>query len=339
MPRIITRDDGLNFRLGRKRPVAKGHMMHLRNYLHAAGLPVAPAQVDYTAKATAVLSQMYGNDRLGDCVIAGGYHIIGMETSQVMQPNSGYIATLDDIIADYSAIAGYVPGDPSTDGGTAEPDAFRYWTETGFRDGSKLKGWLGIDTTNINNVKNALNLFENVSFAIELPDPWLSPIPSGNGFIWKVAGDPNPQNGHCFIGGGYDSTGVKICTWGMVGTIEWDAVQYYTQESLGGALYCLLSEDQIAKAQVAAPNGLNWTQLISDFDFMGGLIPQAAPAAESLALQASVPVHPRVSLFQAQQWASSDLRLPAGSVLTPMQNRLLIAKIQENVKKHWPKGE
>ena len=33
-------------------------------------------------------------------------------------------------------------------------------------------------------------------FVVELPAAWINPGPNGNGFVWDVAGSPNPQDGH-----------------------------------------------------------------------------------------------------------------------------------------------
>ena len=39
-----------------------------------------PEEVDYSEKADAVLRDIFLNDEHGDCVIAGGYHVVGVET-------------------------------------------------------------------------------------------------------------------------------------------------------------------------------------------------------------------------------------------------------------------
>ena len=83
---------------------------------------------------------------LGDCVIAGGYHVEAVWTG-----NAGQLFTATDaqIVADYGAIGGYVPGDPSTDNGCDEQTAFNYWTKTGFANGTTLAGWLAVDAARL----------------------------------------------------------------------------------------------------------------------------------------------------------------------------------------------
>jgi hypothetical protein len=103
-----------------------------------------------------------------------------------------------------------------------------------------------------------------------LPDGWVSPMPSASGFVWDVAGPPNPENGHCVAGFGYSNEGITISTWGMTGCLTYKAVAKYATRSAHGALYTVISEDGIDKATDKAPNGFDWTQLVADFDSMGG---------------------------------------------------------------------
>ena len=128
---------------------------------------------------------MNGNDTLGDCVEAGFNHIDGVWTG-----NAGaiYVAPLASIISEYSAIGGYVPGNPNTDNGSDEITAVNYYMKTGFSNGDKIIGYLALDATNKTELQLAIYLFENIIYGIELPDAWITPFPSANGFIWDVAG-------------------------------------------------------------------------------------------------------------------------------------------------------
>jgi hypothetical protein len=268
----ILGNDGKLYCFGRIRPKTKPRW-HFAKYRTAA-LPTPPASVDYSAAAASALSNIYLNDQLGDCVIAGGYHVVGVLTG-----NAGdeFVASTSQITADYSAIGGYVPGNPATDQGCDEQTALAYWTATGFQDGTKLAGWLAVDATNKATLMQALDLFENLYFGVELPDAWVNPMPQTAGFTWDVAGDPDPGYGHCVMGVGYNATGVQIDTWGMLGTITWAALAKYMVTSAGGEAYTLCSPDQIAKGQTKAPNGFDWSTLIADFNSLGGNLPVPNP--------------------------------------------------------------
>lgn len=261
-------------KLGRTRPDFTSPRLRLGNYLARKALPAPPSNLSYTAAAMTSLSNVYLNDQLGCCVVSGAFHARGVTSA-----NAGQIVLFNNnqIIHDYSAIGGYVPGDPSTDNGCDEVTALNYWTQTGFPDGVKLAGWLSIDATNKTEIQQAIWLFENCFYGMELPDAWLQNMPSANGFTWDVAGQPVPTNGHCVAGFGYDQVGVTIDTWGMLGKLTWAATAKYAVQNSGGELHVLLSPDMLIKAQAKAPNGLDWPSLIKDFDAMGGNLPIPGP--------------------------------------------------------------
>jgi hypothetical protein len=266
---------GRPFKLGRKRPVARCPRFALKNYL-TRNMPAPPAACDYTKGAAAALSKMYDNDTLGDCVIAGMAHVVGVLTGNA--GSKPFLYSNAQIIGLYSAIGGYVPGDPATDQGCDEQTALNYWENNGAlppkttspTGAHKIAGWMTVDSTNVEEWQTALWLFENLYFGIELPDAWINPMPSASGFTWDVAGPSDPNNGHCVAGVAYTSAGVTIDTWGMTGLMTNAAVAKYPNQASGGELYTVVSMDAIGKANQKAPNGFDWSQLIADFDSMGG---------------------------------------------------------------------
>lgn len=268
--KTATTHQGHPRRFGRKRPVARFPQLRLKNYL-TRGLPQPPQEVSYARAAMASLSNIYDNDRLGDCVIAGMAHVVGVLTGNA---GTAYLYTDDEIIALYSAIGGYVPGDPNTDQGCDEQTALGYWENNGAPAGShQIAGWLAVDATNATEVRTAMWLFENLYFGMELPDAWINPIPSASGFTWDVAGDPDPNNGHCVVGVGYDPRGVTIATWGMTGLLTDAAIARYAAQPAQGELYTVVSQDGLISATGKTPAGFDWSQLIADFDSMGGSVP------------------------------------------------------------------
>jgi len=253
------------FRLGRNRPPVGKRKMHFRDYRTGVPLPVPPATCSYAPKAAGALKQMYLNDELGDCVIAGIAHLQGVFTGNAGAAPEQF--TRDQIIALYSAIGGYIPGHDDTDNGCDERSALSYWQTNGAPFGqNQISGWLSVDGTNSHQVRQALYLFENLVFGIELPDKWINPAPSAPGFVWDVAGPADPDNGHCFVGVGYDQTGVQISTWGMLGKMTDQAIAAYASASGSGELYVVLTPAIIAKATQKSPAGFEFAQLAADFE-------------------------------------------------------------------------
>jgi hypothetical protein len=268
---------GKQFKMGRRRPIARGPRFSLENYLMRDLLP-PPISIDYwqSAGAPAFLTEILGNDTLGDCTAAGAFHIGGVLLAGA---GSAIPYTTQNVIAFYSATTGYVPGDESTDQGGDEQTVLNYWQQTGLLPSQhRIAGWLGVNAADSIEVKTAVWLMENVYFGVELPDAWINPMPLGSGFVWDVAGDPDPNNGHCFVGLGYDAQGVQIDTWGMIGTVTWAAIAKYSSTAGSGELYTVVGPDGISKASGKAPNGFDWSQLVADFDSMGGRVSPPAPA-------------------------------------------------------------
>lgn len=247
---------------GRRRPAPDAKKLKLSKYLcPGPALPPPPSALDLSAAGQPGLSNVFLNDRLGCCVIAAGAHIVALETGNA---GAEFVYTDGEITENYSAIGGYVPGDPSTDNGCDEVTAFQYWQKTGFANGTKLAAWFSLDPTNQAEIATAAWLTENLFFGCELPDAWLSPFPSAPGFVWDVA-TPDPSNGHAFMcPAKFDPSGVQVDTWGLIGTITWAAVAALCAPGAGGELYALLTPDQLAKATQKAPNGLDWASLQAD---------------------------------------------------------------------------
>jgi hypothetical protein len=211
---------------------------------------------------------MYDNDTLGDCVIAGTAHLRGVTSANAGVP----CATFSDaqIVALYSAIGGYQPGNPATDQGCDEMTALQYLASTGYPDGVVLSAFASVDATSVQQVQTAIWLFENVIFGMELPDAWVQSMPSTSGFTWDVAGPPVPENGHCVLGVGYTAQGVIISTWGMLGLVTWAAVAKYATPTAGGELHVALSPDSVSRATQRAPDGFDLPTLQADIASLPG---------------------------------------------------------------------
>jgi hypothetical protein len=283
-PRILTHphDPARHVVVGsRRRPIVKAH--HPSFARLKISLPSPPTSIDYTAPALPVLENVYLNDRLGICVIAGGYHLVGCWTG-----NAGDLYTASDeaLIADYGAIGQYVPGQPSTDNGCDEDTAATYWTNHGFANGTKLAAAIALDATNKLETMQAIDLFEGgVMLGLELPTSYVSPFPSANGFVWDVD-SPNPSNGHCVVVVGYTTQGLIIVSWGMIGILTWAAYAALCVDQAGGQAIIMLSPDQIAKAQAKSPNGFAWADLQAAIAALGGpsvVSPSSPPSSASSA--------------------------------------------------------
>jgi hypothetical protein len=272
---------------------------------------------------------MYLNDELGDCVIAARYHRIGQLTA--LAKGKAFVAAREQLLADYHRVGGYVVGNEATDQGCDMVTNNNDGVSVGYADGSKDLGWVVLDGTNFEELKAAVWLFEgSVDLGIELPDAWVSPFPS-NGGVWDVAGDPNPNNGHCVQVIDYDEDGVWVSTWGIVVKITKAALAKYLSKSAWGEAYLHLSPDQITAGNARAPNGVAWEDLVADFDRLGGRVPSPSPLPP--APPAPSPPPPGPTLAQAVSWVKNAFtRMSSAQIPTAKAKKVATDALIA----HWP---
>jgi hypothetical protein len=254
---------GRTFKLGRNPSPPMRHL-RLGDYLKAPELPEPPKACHYSPLAEHGLAMCLGNDRLGDCTAAAAAHLIDLWRGNAA--SLAPIVTQDEAVAFYSKTCGYVPGNEATDQGGDLVTVMTKWRDSGFfADGSsKIVGWAAVDAANTREVMTALWLFEGLYMGAGLPDAWLDLIPEATGFVWSVAGDPDQNNGHCTAAVGYNGAGVQIDTWGMIGTVRWDALAKYWSGGAQGELYAILSEDALNRATKKAASGFDLVALTAD---------------------------------------------------------------------------
>lgn len=311
---------------GRKRPKeTRETHPHLFRALRAISLPTAP-DFDNTALAKTALSDILGNDTLGDCTAAGAGHIVDSATADAEAPA---VITRDQCIAFFSQSTGYNPADPSTDQGGDEITVCTSWQQKGYdgKGAHAIAGWAALTDEQLADaafVKSVAWLFP-LYFGIELADGWTQI--SGDGFVWDVGAPPDPNDGHCVVGLGGNSKGILIDSWGYVGTITYAAIAQFCASKAGGNLFAILTPELIDKAKNLAPSGFDYDQLLADLQDMGGNAPAAPPAPPV------VPTGP-ATLANAQAWAAAGIQ--GGD---PLQSQAdAIANANAGLAKYWPSG-
>lgn len=293
--------------------------LRLARYLVPKAVPRSPDGVAWNnAAAMQVIRDIEGNDQYGDCVEAEDAHYLALMTAN----GKGLFAMSDaQTLARYAALTGFNPADPSTDVGTDPIQDLNYALQNPYADGSVDAGYLLVDATNKDEVKYALATFGNLKIWLALPDAYVNPFPSGDGFVWGP-GTPNPQQGHCIGGCGYvdaavavpqalsvlgiSASGVAVMTWGLVGTLTWDGLATLCVDSAGGGLAVRVTQDWL-NAGGKSPTGLDYASLVQDFDAIGGTVPPPpAPAPPAPPGPAPAP-SAGPSLADAQAWASAGL--------------------------------
>ena len=135
---------------------------------------------------------------------------------------------LDDALWLYSQVSDFNPTTGANDSGAPLQTVLTFWQNHGlYKDGhGKIKTAYEVDGSKKTDIIAALEANGVIYAGCDLPKAWENI--SGTGFIWGMDGPPDPDAGHCTVLlYGYNEMGVFDGTWGMEGTIPWDAVHYY----------------------------------------------------------------------------------------------------------------
>ena len=200
-------------RLAAQRPVGLRDLTH---YLKAE-LAAAPPEVI----APSVPSWgMLGNDKYGDCTIAGMAHTDMAIAAVNKEPLP--------VFTDAQAEAIYFQLSGGQDSGLVEANVLAYAQSTGlFGPGSKIAGYAPIDHRNADEFRQVIASFGACYTGINVPANAQAQFAAGQ--PWDLTGTPDDNRsdgGHAVPAVGYSTTGVTFVTWGalQVATWRWLAV-------------------------------------------------------------------------------------------------------------------
>jgi hypothetical protein len=242
-------------KLGRKAAAHDVRTLEFGDYLlTGSAAPKAPATFSWADKVTTW--PIMGNDRLGDCVIAGAGH-----TEQVWTTNNGnpLIIPDDQIIKAYADVSGYDPATGMNDWGCVLLDAMKYWRRVGI-GGRKITAFVSVQPAAFKRIMQAIYLFEVALVGLNLP-VW-SYLQWQAGQIWQPGpgadGLPGSWGGHLIPLMAYAPGFVAGPTWGRMQQMTWTFIAKYCDE-----IYIPLGPDLIGP-NGRSPGGFNWKQLNKD---------------------------------------------------------------------------
>lgn len=236
-------------RLGRVRAPQSPRVPHLSTVWADKAAP-ALSTVDWYSRVPSW--PMLANDQVGDCTCAAIGHIIQQWTTYT--DTSAVVMSDAEVLGLYSAVSGYVPGNPATDNGALCVDVLRYWFTAGVRtpDGGPdtLIGAAGVNPTDFAEVSRAILTFGNLYAGVALPSS------AQTEEVWTSTADaPGSWGGHCIPLVGLNPVGPLCVTWGALKQMTWSWWARYAEEA-----YVLLSPDWM-RTTGTDPSGLNWDQL------------------------------------------------------------------------------
>jgi hypothetical protein len=219
-----------------------------------AALPAPSTKVYREYKVPPAAKQMFGNDVIGDCTIVGAANHLILTTCHT---GTVVIPTLAEVIAMYSAVTGYVPGNASTDNGAAMTDVRAYLHTTGLH-GHKILAWAQIDHTNLTHRRLGVDLFGATYVGVQLPASAQDQF--ANGQPWEVIPGSAIDGGHAILHPGYGARGddyVSWAKWDQKASAAWSA-KYVDEE------YVIITNDWLSRVTQKTPGGLDIGTLLRD---------------------------------------------------------------------------
>ncbi len=245
-------------RLGKTPARYDSRTLQLAHYLKPGVLPAPPATSNWAAKVRSW--PMMGNDRIGDCTIAAAGHCIEEWTTDAGKP---VVVPDPEIVAAYSAVAGYNPVTGQHDTGANELDVLNYWRRTGV-GGHRIRAYVSLEPGNLDHVRDAVSIFGNCYIGLALP------VTAQTQRVWSVPpggavgpGAPGSWGGHAVPVVAYDSRELTVVTWGALKRMTWGFWAAYCDEA-----YALLSDDFLTADKT--PAGIDLATLEADLHQVTG---------------------------------------------------------------------
>lgn len=242
--------------LGKQPATRDERDLRLGTYL--TQLPAVPYTFGHQGVFPTVGWQMLGNDEVGDCAVAGPAHE-HMLWRKAAHPDTHPSFATAGVLADYSAISGYRPGDPSTDVGCNVRDVAKYRHHTGIVDAHghrhKIAAYLRMDQQNVTHLKAAVYLFGTIGLGILVPDSAMAQFNVHQ--PWDVVPNAQIEGGHYVPLVGWDGAYWYVVTWGTLQRMTPRFLMRYCDEA-----WAYIARDYLASGRT--PEGFNMAQLHAD---------------------------------------------------------------------------
>ena len=189
------------------------------------------------------------NDRISDCTIAGAAHCIELWSAAINTPK---VLSDDQVLTAYEQLSGYNQAVQGSDNGCYMINVLNTWSTSGIASDT-LAGFVALNITDLNEIKDAINWFGCAYIGLNLPES-----ADQNVNLWDVVPGSPISGGHCVIIVGYDEQLFYIVSWGMLIPATPAFISTYMEEA-----YALLSKDFI-NVTGTTPQGIDWTNLQTD---------------------------------------------------------------------------
>jgi hypothetical protein len=245
------------FQLGKLAPKHLPTHLALSDFMDKATTwPAVPAK-GWEAPVAADAWGLLGNDQYGDCACAGILHLVQAQSANTGNPLHG---TTQLALALYTAVTGFDPNDPSTDGGCVLTDVLSHVQKHGLEMldavGKPVTvdvvGWAALDIASLQQTRYATYTFGGTYWGINCPAKCQQDTDN-----WNFAAGLPIDGGHCIVQPGQGAAGGQIISWGMKIPVSNEFTLAYRDEA-----YMLVTSAWLSDQKVS-PIGLDLNALVA----------------------------------------------------------------------------
>jgi len=247
-------------KLGKRPATEDTRDLLFARYVEPAKLPTPPAQFGHETLFKPKSWGMLGNDEWGDCAWAGPAH-----ETMLLTKEGGHLAhfTTSDVLSDYSAGTGFdpkagPPGDNPTDQGSDVRKVLGYRRSKGIVDSKgkrhKIDVYVKLDPSNLEQIYQALYLFQVVGIGIKFPDTAMQQFNAGE--PWDVVPGAKIEGGH-YVSVVAKRDNIEVVTWGAIQQMTENFFNTYCDEA-----WAYISQENLKNGE--SPEGFNLTELHAD---------------------------------------------------------------------------
>jgi len=194
-----------------------------------AHLITPPPSADW---APGVTWPVWCNDTIGCCTQVSVASAIRTWTGVAQAP---VLLSDAQVIANYSAESGYIPGQAATDQGGVEIDVLNRWVKDGYaRPGQPGRDYLTaygtVDPHDRTGIMRAIASLGGVYIGVQIPNYIMQ---SGGNWVINESGDQTIAGGHALWLHGYDADWLHFNTWGERRQMSWDWFEVFCDEAYG----------------------------------------------------------------------------------------------------------
>lgn len=215
------------FKLGKGKARRDKRNLQFRSILKKA--VAIPDEWDYDLDHRGIPLPMFGNDRYGDCVIAGRAHQT-LRFENMEQKGAVLAITEKVVVNEYFRQTG------GSDDGLIVLDSIKLWRTKGWKIKSRpyrIKAFAELDRTNYDELK--LAIINNIGIGIGVGLPITAADQFQAGQPWDYIGGSGSQpwswGGHYIHIPGYTRIGPVCVTWGQKQQLTWSFFDHYCDEA------------------------------------------------------------------------------------------------------------